>query len=136
MAPSAINNVPEESITVLYIEDDPANRQLVQLIVARRKEIRFFAAENGNAGIQMAKQYQPDIILLDLGLPDISGFEVLNQLRQLDSLADTPVIALSGDNLPEEIKVGIRAGFQDYLTKPIIIAKLDAALDRSIASLS
>lgn len=135
MTSSEHNGNDTKTITVLYIEDDAANRQLVQLILERRKEIRFFEAETGNGGLHMAKEYQPDIILLDLNLPDISGFEVLNQLRRTNGCETTPVIAVSGDNLPEDIQIGMQAGFHGYLTKPIIIDELYAALDKSIASL-
>lgn len=136
MTPSAANNTPAGSVTVLYIEDDTANRQLVQLILERRKEIHFVEAENGHDGLDIAKKCHPDIILLDLGLPDLSGFEVLKRLRQKKEFADVPVIAVSGDNLPEDIEIGLQAGFDGYLSKPINIAKLDQALDRSISSLS
>lgn len=125
----------QKKVTVLYIEDDSANRQLVELILARREDIRFFEAETGNSGLDMAKQCQPDIILLDLSLPDISGFEVLTQLRNINGYEATPVIAVSGDNLPEDIQLGMQAGFHGYLTKPIIIAELYATLDQAIASL-
>ena len=135
MTSSEHNENDTRIVKVLYIEDDAANRQLVQLILERRKEIRFYAAETGNGGLQMAREYQPDIILLDLSLPDISGFEVLSQLRQTNGCETIPVIAVSGDNLPEDIQIGMQAGFHGYLTKPIIIAELYAALDQSIASL-
>ena len=116
---------------ILYIEDDLANRQLIQFIIDRRDDLELFLAENGKTGIQIAKEMVPDLILLDLSLPDITGFEVFNQLKNTDQTGNIPVIAVSGDSLPQDVERGLQAGFTNYLGKPIQVAELYKAIDDS-----
>ena len=82
--------------TVLYIEDNAANRQLVEMIIARRPEITLLTAENGAGGLAIACERQPGLILLDLSLPDMDGFEILARLKQDPRTAFIPVFALTG----------------------------------------
>jgi CheY-like chemotaxis protein len=120
--------------TVLYIEDDETNRQLVQFIFSRREDLGLIAADTGFAGIQMAIQHQPDMILLDLSLPDIDGFNVFKQLQSHNSTNHIPVIALSGNNTEEDVQKGMDAGLQGYLSKPINVVELYAVIDKTISS--
>jgi signal transduction histidine kinase/ActR/RegA family two-component response regulator len=114
---------------VLYIEDNPANLRLVQEIVAFRADLLLLAAPDGHAGLALAHTHQPAIILMDLNLPGMSGFEVLAQLRRDPATAHIPVIALSANAMPRDIERGMSAGFAHYLTKPIDIAQFNAAID-------
>jgi EAL domain-containing protein (putative c-di-GMP-specific phosphodiesterase class I)/FixJ family two-component response regulator len=115
--------------TLLYVEDNPANRKLVEQIIARRADIRLLTAVNGNSGIESARVSQPDVILMDINLPDISGFKALNILRSDPTTADIPVIALSANATRVNIESGLRAGFFRYLTKPIKVNEFMEVLD-------
>src|SRR3970282_1196427 len=105
--------------TLLYVEDNPANLKLVEQLIARRPTIRLLSAVNGNEGIQLARAHQPDVILMDINLPGISGIEALKILRDDRATAHTPVVALSANAMPRDIVKGLEAGFFSYLTKPI-----------------
>lgn len=134
MSDTPHHSSPEENIHILYIEDDEANRQLVQFIFKRRGDIEMLEAETGSAGIQSARKYIPDIILLDLSLPDMSGFEVLSDLQKTDITSKIPVIAITGESAPADIVKGMKAGFHAYLTKPINVAALYKSIDDTIAA--
>lgn len=116
--------LPERDYTILYVEDNKNNRDLLLAILARTPHLKLLMAENGEEGIDMAVQYQPDIILMDIGLPDMDGFTVFRKLTQHDETVNIPVVALSGNAMPMDIEKALRAGFVDYITKPIHIAKL------------
>ena len=135
MMASLTSKTSNEPITVLYIEDDLSNRQLVRLILQKRNNIELLEAETGAAGLQCFNEQRPEIVLLDLSLPDSSGYEILKKIQHYDNKNSIPVIAVSGDSLPEDISKGLNAGFQAYITKPIIIDELFAVLDTAIASL-
>ncbi len=125
----------KKSHTVLYIEDDEANRQLVQFIFARREDLHLLEAETGTAGIKMAFEHQPDMILLDLSLPDINGYKVLEKLHSDNSTNHIPVVAVSGDSMPEDVQKGMDAGLQGYITKPIKIMELYEVIDKTITAI-
>jgi signal transduction histidine kinase/CheY-like chemotaxis protein len=127
-APGAAGPCP-----VLYIEDNPANLRLVQEIVAFRADLRLLAAPDGHAGLALARMERPAIILMDLNLPGMSGFEVLAQLRRDPDTAHIPVIALTANAMPRDIERGMSAGFARYLTKPIDIAEFNEAIDSVLA---
>lgn len=118
--------------TVLYIEDNLANRKLVQLLIARRSDLELISAETGREGLCLAQTYLPDIILLDISLPDIQGDQVLKQLRGNSQTSQIPVIAISGDGI-EETRLRFPE-FQAYLEKPVDIQMfydtIDALLDK------
>ena len=132
---SLSSTTSKESITVLYIEDDLFNRQLVRLILEKRENITLIEAETGALGLQHFIDHEPEIVLLDLSLPDSSGYDILKDIQRHNNMKSTPVIAVSGDSLPEDISRGINAGFQGYITKPIVIDELYKAIDTAIASL-
>jgi PAS domain S-box-containing protein len=119
--------------TLLYVEDNPANLKLVEQLIARRPTLRLLTAVDGNQGIQLARAHQPDVILMDINLPGISGIEALKILRDDPATARIPVVALSANAMPRDIEKGLAAGFVSYLTKPIKVNEfmkaLDAALD-------
>jgi PAS domain S-box-containing protein len=115
--------------TLLYVEDNPANLLLVEEIIARRPGIRFLKATNGISGIEIAHAAKPDVILMDINLPGISGIDALKILSKSPDTAHIPVVALSANAMPHDIEKGLEAGFLRYLTKPIKIHEFMAALD-------
>ncbi len=113
---------------VLYIEDNPANVLLVTRVLASVPNLVLLTADKGAAGIALARAEQPDLILLDIHLPDMDGFEVLRRLRADETVAKTPVIALSADADNRSLERGSVAGFNDYLTKPIQVDRFLATV--------
>ena len=118
--------------TLLCVEDNPANLKLVEQLIARRPDLRLLTAVNGNLGIESARNLSPSVILLDINLPDISGFEVLKVLRADAATAHIPVVALSANAMPRDIEKGLKAGFFRYLTKPIKVNEFMDALDGAL----
>ena len=118
-----------KSRTLLYVEDNLANLKLVEAIVARRPTIVLVSAPNAMSGIKMASELVPDIILMDIDLPDISGIEALNILSRTPATSHIPVIALSANAMPRDIEAGIKAGFTRYLTKPIKVDEFMKTID-------
>ena len=114
--------------SLLYVEDNPANLLLVEQIIADCPNMRMRSAHDGRLGIAMARTHRPDVILMDINLPGISGFEALEILRSDPLTATIPVLAISANAMPSDIKMGKQAGFLDYLTKPIRINKFMEAL--------
>ena len=114
--------------TLLYVEDNPANMMLVQKIIERYPEIRLLMAINGPAGIELARSALPDVILLDINLPGINGFETLKLLRLDPLTARIPALAISANAMDSDIKKGHEAGFLRYLTKPIKVDEFMQAL--------
>jgi PAS domain S-box-containing protein len=115
--------------TLLYVEDNPANLQLVEQIVARRPDIRLLSAKNGNLGIELARAARPDVILMDINLPGMSGIKAMQILRADTATAHIPVVALSANAIPRDIERGLEAGFFRYLTKPIKVTEFLDTLD-------
>jgi signal transduction histidine kinase/ActR/RegA family two-component response regulator len=118
---------------ILYIEDNPANLRLVQEIIAFRTDLRLMAAPDGHVGMVLAHTHHPALIVMDLNLPGMGGFEVLAQLRRNPDTAHIPVIALSANAMPRDIERGLSAGFVRYLTKPIDIERFNEAIDGVLA---
>jgi PAS domain S-box-containing protein len=112
--------------TLLYVEDNPANVHLVEQIIARRSDLTLLIANDGYSGVEMARAQLPDLILMDVNLPGISGLEALRLLRTIPETSSIPVIALTANAMPHDIDQGLKAGFCHYLTKPI---KIDAFMD-------
>ena len=123
--------------TLLYVEDNPANLNLVEQLIKRRPDIRLLSARDGNLGVQLARAHRPDVILMDINLPGISGIEALRILREDLVTRHIPVVALSANAMPRDIEKGLVAGFFRYLTKPIKVNEfmdtLDAALEHAAA---
>ena len=116
--------------TVLSIEDNLDNLALLTRILAYRPQIRMVSAMRGGMGLDMARQHHPDLVLLDVHLPDMKGDEVLRQLQADPQLKDTPVVVLSADATPQQIDQLRAAGASEYLTKPIVVVQLLALVDR------
>ncbi len=119
--------------TVLYVEDNPANLKLVEQIIARRPDLRLLSATDAEAGIELARTLQPEVILMDINLPGISGVRALQILREDPLTRHIPVVAISANAMPHDIRKGLDAGFFHYLTKPIrvdaFMKTLDVALE-------
>ncbi len=115
--------------TLLYVEDNPANLMLVEQLIARRPDLRLLTAKDGNLGIRLARANLPEVILMDINLPGISGLEALRILHDDPATAHIPVVALSANAMPRDIEKGLVAGFFRYLTKPIKIDEFMKTLD-------
>ena len=122
--------------TVLYVEDNRANFSLMERIIAQRKELRLIGAERGRIGLEMAGEHSPDLILLDLHLPDISGQEILDRLKGDPRTAGIPVVIVSADATPGQIERLLAAGANSYLTKPLDIASILGLFDNTFTKSS
>ena len=115
------------------MEDNPANLKLVERLNARRHDMRLLTAIDGPTGVGLARSAKPEVILMDINLPGMSGFDALKILRVDQATAHIPVVALSANAVPRDVQKGLDAGFFRYLTKPIKVAELmdtlSAALD-------
>ena len=118
--------------TLLYVEDNRANMQLVEQLIARRPGMRLLSAGDGTRGIALARTHQPEVILMDINLPGISGIQALKILREDPATAHIPVLAISANAMPHDIKKGLEAGFFRYLTKPIKVNEFMEALDMAL----
>ena len=118
--------------TVLYIEDNPASLALMNQLVANLPNARILAAPTGEIGVALALAHRPDVIIVDIHLPDISGYDVLARLKAAPETAGIPVVALSADARPRDVQRGRAAGFADYLTKPFLVPEMVAAIERSM----
>jgi PAS domain S-box-containing protein len=118
--------------TILYIEDNLSNLNLIERIFARRLQIRLLTAMQGKRGLEMAREQQPDLILLDLHLPDMAGDEVLEQLRLESATQDIPVVVLSADATPRQIEKLRAAGAVDYLTKPLDVGRFLLVMEETL----
>jgi CheY-like chemotaxis protein len=119
--------------TLLYVEDNPANLELVEQLVARRPDLRLLTAADGALGIEFARAYLPEVILMDIHLPGISGIEAMKLLHADPTTAHIPIVALSANAVPRDIEKGLSAGFFSYLTKPIKVPQFMQALDDALA---
>lgn len=118
--------------TVLYIEDNASNTKLITQLLNRRRGLSLLTAATGTAGLASARSQIPDVILLDINLPDLDGFAVKEQLRAHDATKNIPVIAISADAMPANIERARQAGFVDYVTKPFDVSHLFKLLDAAL----
>lgn len=136
-APLDVRHPPSDigtRTTLLYIEDHPSNLTLVERATARRQGMKLLCATDGAQGLRIAREERPDLILLDLHLPDVQGDKVLEQLRADPITAAIPVVMISADATPGQIERLKSAGASDYLTKPLDIPRFLATLDRFLLS--
>lgn len=130
-----LHAVDPEEAQILYVEDNPANLKLVEKIVSRIRGVHLISAHNAELGLELALAHHPDAIILDINLPGMDGFEALAKLRSYPETRGTPVLALSALAMPRDIEKGLRAGFREYLTKPIRVKDVTAALYRTLPHL-
>ncbi len=119
--------------TVLHVEDNPDNLELVEQLLARRADLRLMSVATANLGIEFARAHAPAVILMDINLVGISGIAAMKILRADSATAHIPIIALSANAMPGDIVQGLKAGFFNYLTKPIKFDTFIAALDEALA---
>jgi CheY-like chemotaxis protein len=120
------------SATILYIEDNLANLTLVETILELEPEIDLIPALQGQLGVELACEHHPDLILLDLHLPDIPGAEVLRRLQDHPATRDIPVVVISADATPGSIEKLLRSGARAYLTKPLDVDQFLAAVAEAL----
>ncbi|MCH7486536.1 MAG: PAS domain S-box protein [Proteobacteria bacterium] len=119
----------DQPFNLLYVEDNRANQDLMVVLFARYPNVNLFTAQTAEEGLKFAAANRPDMIIMDINLPGLSGIEALGKLRRSKKTRAIPVIALSASALPREIKRGLEAGFLSYLTKPIVIDEVLNAID-------
>jgi PAS domain S-box-containing protein len=141
MAPALTGEFPVARIraatsafSLLCVEDNPANMLLVERLLDRRGDVRLVTATDGASGIQQAMSSVPDVILMDINLPGISGLTALGILAGHPATAHIPVVALSANAMPKDIERGLAAGFFRYLTKPIKVGEFMVTLDAAFAA--
>ncbi len=110
--------------TLLYVEDNLANLMLLEQIIAVYPNVKMFSAHNAAEGIALARVHLPEVILMDINLPDISGIETLRILRKDPTTAHIPIVAISANAMPRDFELGMQAGFARYITKPIKVDEL------------
>lgn len=126
---SAVHALPQVGpATIVQIEDTVANRELVEAVVAAMGEVRMHSAPDGRSGLALIEQVRPDLVLLDLNLPDMSGVEVVRQLHQEIDQHDLKVIVLSADATPRRIEQLRTMGIAEYILKPIDVHNLASAI--------
>jgi PAS domain S-box-containing protein len=118
--------------TILYIEDNQPNLNLVEAILRRRPEVKLLSSMLGRLGVDLAREHRPDMILLDMHLPDIPGTEVLGMLKHDERTKEIPVIIVSADALPGRAKLAREAGAATYLTKPISVKEFLSVVDETL----
>ncbi len=119
---------------LLYIEDNPANMKLVERLIDRRSDIKLLKAVDGLQGIALARASLPDVILMDINLPGISGIDALKALQEDQATSHIPVVAISANAMSRDIEVGRQLGFFRYLTKPIVVEEFMSTLDLALES--
>lgn len=122
--------------TVLYIEDNVSNRRLMERVFARRPGVRLVGASDGRKGLEFACAHRPDLVLLDLHLPDMNGEDVLRQLKEDPRTEMIPVAVLSADAMPLQTKQVLAAGAAAYLTKPLDVGGVLQFLDETLGERS
>jgi CheY-like chemotaxis protein len=115
--------VSQKARIILYVEDNLSNLKLIQRLLAHRPDVRLIPAMQGRLGLDLAREHRPDLILLDLHLPDLPGEVILRRLQEVPETSDIPVIVISADATPGQIKRLSNAGAHNYLTKPIDVKK-------------
>jgi PAS domain S-box-containing protein len=124
----------DKDIKLLCIEDNPTNLELIKQFTSRHDNFFLLTADNAETGLELARESQPDIIMMDINLPGMNGYEALKQLKQSALTRYIKVIALSANAMSEDIDSGLTAGFDAYITKPIMFEKLLATIDELMQS--
>lgn len=120
----------DKQYKILYIEDNPANIRLVERVLSRKDYIELVTEEVPQNGIDRALEIVPDLILLDISMPGMDGFEVLEVLKSKEVLNGVPVIAVTANAMPKDVERGKAAGFVEYVTKPLDIPNFYSIIDQ------
>ena len=118
----------------MYIEDNPANLQLVDDILSDYPEIKLVSATHAKMGIDMALALKPDLILMDINLPDIDGVEAFKRLKNFEETHEVPVIAMSANAMQKDIDRAMAEGFKTYITKPVDIIRFRNIIEEELKS--
>ena len=118
---------------VLYIEDNAASQRLMYKVICKRPELELVEAMTAELGLPLAVSLQPSVILLDINLPGMDGYEALAQLRKLPGLQETPIVAVTANAMKGGAERGLAAGFTAYVAKPLDIEQFYALLDKLLA---
>jgi CheY-like chemotaxis protein/anti-sigma regulatory factor (Ser/Thr protein kinase) len=127
-----VKNQTEAKHTILYIEDNPANLKLVAQILGHRRHIQLLTAHTPEIGIELASMHRPELILLDINMPSMDGYQVLEIFKADPVLKHTPVVAVTANAMLRDIERGKAAGFTDYVTKPVQVAKFLGIVDQCL----
>lgn len=119
---------------VLYVEDNPANVKLVERIFKLRPHLRLHAAFTGKQGFEFAREQQPQLVVLDVNLPDINGDAVLRLLQKDPTTSGIPVVFLSANATPSQISSLMEAGARDYVMKPLDVTRFLSVVDRILGA--
>ena len=130
-----MNNTKTLPVKILYIEDDPASRRLVQRVLDN-KGYQVVVAADGLEGITMARQHHPNLILMDINLPNMDGREITTRLRSLPNFSDTPIVALTANQSAGSRELALAAGCTGFLTKPIDVPSFPGQVEAYLQGLS
>ena len=131
--PADASRLAQGQWTILYIEDNPLNVELLREMLATYPNIRFRVAASAEAGLSLAFEESPDLVLMDINLPGMDGFAALERLQADPRTARTPVVALSATAMPEDVRRGVRAGFVCYLVKPLDVVRTLEAINLALS---
>ncbi len=126
------SSAPMEQFTILYVDDNPSNLKRMSKLLARRHGIHLITAHTPAIGLALAADKRPDLIVLDINMPDMDGFKVLARLRAEPWGQHTPIVALTANTTERDIQRGMEAGFNDYLTKPLDVQRFLGIIDECI----
>jgi CheY-like chemotaxis protein len=122
-------NRPSQLTKILYVEDNSANLNLINQIFEKFYDVTFLSAETGKQGLELAKEHHPELIILDINLPDMDGLQILNELKKDEFLKNIPTLAISANAQKTDIENALAAGFNEYITKPIDLQLFRKTLD-------
>jgi len=128
----ASKSYDSSTYSIIYIEDNPENIKLMETIFDKIEDTRLLTVNSATAGFDLATSKKPDLILMDINLPGMNGLQALKQLRRTRETKDIPVIAITSNSLPEDIEVGLKAGFKAYITKPIKIPDFICQIEKTL----
>lgn len=132
MSTSDKNSDSTKQAHVLYIEDNPANTRLMQDIFSEFLSYELICADNAETGIEMCKKYLPNLILMDINMKGMNGYQALEIIKNDADISDIPVLAISADALPEQIEEGLAKGFSEYISKPFNVGDLIETIKRHL----
>jgi signal transduction histidine kinase/ActR/RegA family two-component response regulator len=121
--------------SVLYVEDNPANIQLMEVMIRQIGNTKLLTAYNAEQGLDIARSEKPDLILMDINLPGMNGIEALEKLQDTSETRNTPVIAISTAIMPKDVETGLKAGFRNYITKPIKVPAVITIIEETLHSI-
>jgi PAS domain S-box-containing protein len=129
-----LSNKDLRKYILLYVEDSRTNVSLVAQVLKVRPDIALMSAHTGEMGLELARRHHPDVILLDINLPGMDGFEVLEHLREDEDSCDIPVLALTANDTLQNLERGREAGFLNYIVKPLDIKQFLESIDEALDS--